>query len=66
MLKQKQIEMLIGTLPGIEKSEEDQTRRIGELDRELRQMEGERRMVVEEKGRLLERVEAVIAQVRRI
>ncbi|MCJ1474454.1 RNA polymerase II mediator complex subunit [Lambiella insularis] len=66
VLKQKQIEALINTLPGIEKSEEDQTRRIKELDVELRQMEEERREVVEEKERLLERVEAVIAQVKRV
>ena len=64
--KQKQIEALIDSLPGLEKSEEDQVRRIQELDRELKDMEEERKGVVEERERLLDRVENVIVKVRRV
>lgn len=43
MLKEQQIEYLIQSLPGIGSSEQDQERRIRELQEELRVVEKERR-----------------------
>ncbi|MCJ1402421.1 RNA polymerase II mediator complex subunit [Xylographa trunciseda] len=66
VLKQKQIEALIGALPGIEKSEEEQKGRIRGLEAELRRMARERVEVVREKEMLVRRVEDVIVKVRRV
>ena len=66
MLKEQQIEYLIGVLPGIEKSEQEQEERIKVLAAELREVEKERREIVGEKEELVERLDRVIAGVRRV
>ncbi|MCJ1395065.1 RNA polymerase II mediator complex subunit [Xylographa bjoerkii] len=66
VLKQKQIEALIGALPGIETSEEEQNRRLRGLEGGLRRMAEEREEVVREKERLVRMVEDVIVKVRRV
>ncbi|MCJ1256464.1 RNA polymerase II mediator complex subunit [Lignoscripta atroalba] len=66
VLKEQQIEYLIGVLPGIEKSEQEQEERIKVLAAELREVEKERREIVGEKEELVERLDRVIAGVRRV
>ena len=67
ILKQQQIEILIKSLPSIEKSEGEQMERIRGLEGELRGLEGEggeRERVWEDKERLVEMVEGVVGRVR--
>lgn len=59
----KEIEYLIDMLPGLEKSEESQVKRIRQLEEELRVVEGERKGAVEEREKWLGRLEEVIARV---
>ncbi|KAI4243904.1 MAG: hypothetical protein L6R40_003286 [Gallowayella cf. fulva] len=61
--KVKEIEYLIDMLPGLEKSEESQVKRIRQLEEELRVVEGERKGAVEEREKWLGRLEEVIARV---
>lgn len=57
-----QIEYLIGVLPGVETSAQEQEERIGELERE-KEVEGERGRAVAELEAWRERVEGVIGGV---
>lgn len=60
VLKEQQIEVLVASLPGLDKSEKEQVERMKELERELESLEGERLAAVEEKERLVRRVEGKI------
>lgn len=65
VLKVKEIEELVGTLPGLDKNEEVQRERIRELDGELKVAEQERRRAVGEREMWLGKVEEAIATVGR-
>ncbi|KAI9044102.1 med21 domain-containing protein [Aspergillus affinis] len=65
VIKEQQIEYLISVLPGIDSSEEQQERRIKELEKELRGMEEEREERMRELGRLRRRLEGVLGAVER-
>lgn len=65
ILKEQQIEYLISVLPGLENSEKDQERMIGELEEELRVAEERRREAVREKEEVLARLEGVIRSIKR-
>lgn len=60
VIKGAQIEQLVSELPGIGTSEEQQERRIRELEGELREMEGRRREKRREMRALVGRLEGVI------
>ena len=66
ILKQKQIEAIIATLPDIGRSEGEQEARIRELEQELQEVEGERAGLVGMKEHLLNRVDSVIGVVKRV
>ncbi|MCJ1229499.1 RNA polymerase II mediator complex subunit [Toensbergia leucococca] len=65
ILKQRQIEYLIGVLPGLDSSERDQEERIRVLEGELRAAESERGEAVREKEEWLRVLDGVIGGVRR-
>ncbi|KAL9004887.1 MAG: hypothetical protein Q9188_002293, partial [Gyalolechia gomerana] len=65
VLKVKEIEELVGTLPGLDKNEEAQRKRIRELDTELKLAEEERRRAVGEREMWVGKVEGAIARVGR-
>ncbi|KAJ4353544.1 RNA polymerase II mediator complex subunit [Didymosphaeria variabile] len=60
VLKEQQIEVLIASLPGLDKSEAEQVARMKELEKELEGLEGERLRAVEEKEALVKKVEGKI------
>lgn len=60
LLKEQQIEVLIGSLPGLHSSEAEQIERMRELERELEELEGERLKAVKEKEELVKLVEGRI------
>ncbi|KAL5411096.1 hypothetical protein PMIN04_010382 [Paraphaeosphaeria minitans] len=62
VLKEQQLEVLVASLPGLDKSEAEQVARMKELERELEGLEGERLRAVEEKEALLRRVEGKIVK----
>ncbi|RDW90364.1 med21 domain-containing protein [Aspergillus mulundensis] len=63
VIKEQQIEYLISVLPGIGSSEQEQERRIRELEGELREVEEERERKVRELRVLRRRVEGVLGAV---
>lgn len=65
VIKEQQIEYLISVLPGIDSSEEQQERRIKELEKELRGAEEEREERMRELGRLRKRLEGMLGAVDR-
>ncbi|KIW02178.1 uncharacterized protein PV09_06341 [Verruconis gallopava] len=65
VLKQAQIEALIESLPGLGNSQEDQEKRIEELEGELKEVQVLREQARIEKERLLSTVEAKILSARR-
>lgn len=65
ILKSQQIEVLIDSLPGIGISEEDQMKRVEELDRELQQVEQQRRAAIEAKDQLMRKCDDLILQLAR-
>jgi len=65
IIKEQQIEALIHSLPGIDRSEEVQVRRIKELEVELKKAEVRRREAVAEKEKVEERLDEVIVGIRR-
>ena len=64
VIKEQQIEALIGSLPGIGTSEREQEERIRELEAQLRAVEGERVEAAREKRELLRRLDEVIVGVK--
>lgn len=66
IVKSKQIEVLITSLPGIGVSEEEQKNRLLNLEQQLKEAEAERLKAVEEKELARERLESVIVNLRRI
>jgi mediator of RNA polymerase II transcription subunit 21 len=66
VLKEQQIEFLIETLPGLGNSQEDQEKRIKELEGQLREVESERAVAEKERAQLVELVEGRILGVRRV
>ncbi|KAI5288656.1 RNA polymerase II mediator complex subunit [Ascosphaera aggregata] len=65
ILKEQQFEYLVGMLPGAERSEDEQVRRIKELGEELRGVEWERTRKREELRVLREKVEGLLGAVDR-
>ncbi|KAL8693736.1 MAG: hypothetical protein Q9218_001481 [Villophora microphyllina] len=65
ILKVKQIEELVGTLPGLERNEEVQRERLKELEQELKMMEEERKGAVGEREKWVGVLEGVISRVGR-
>ncbi|KAL8889700.1 MAG: hypothetical protein Q9215_003054 [Flavoplaca cf. flavocitrina] len=64
--KVQEIEYLTGTLPGLDKSEESQVKKIRELEQELRRVEEERKAAVGERKKCLGVLEEVIGKVGRV
>ncbi|PYI07588.1 hypothetical protein BO78DRAFT_366277 [Aspergillus sclerotiicarbonarius CBS 121057] len=65
VIKEQQIEYLVSVLPGIGSSEEEQERRIRELEGELRVVEGEREKRRRELGELRRRLGGVLGVLER-
>jgi len=66
IVKSKQIEVLVTSLPGIGVSEEDQQNRLRSLEAQLREAEEERQKSIEEREKARERLEAVVVGLRRV
>lgn len=66
IVKSKQIEVLIQSLPGIGVSEEEQQGRLRSLEQQLKEAEQERVRAIEDKERARERLETVIVKLRRV
>jgi mediator of RNA polymerase II transcription subunit 21 len=66
VLKTKQIEVLVASLPGIGVSEQDQKDRLLKLEGELLAAEEERKKSIVEKERLLEEFDTVVRGLRRV
>ncbi|TGZ84399.1 hypothetical protein EX30DRAFT_338929 [Ascodesmis nigricans] len=66
VLKVKQIETLIATLPGIGISQEAQEERLKELQARLQEAEKERIEAVKERERARERLESIVVGLRRV
>ncbi|KAF3937402.1 hypothetical protein ABW19_dt0206973 [Dactylella cylindrospora] len=66
VLKTKQIEVLIASLPGIGVSEDDQKERLKQLGRELAVAEEERKKSIEEKEKLLVEFDEVVRSLKRV
>ena len=60
LVKEAQIEVLIASLPGIEKGEEDQAKELEGLEVQLREAEEERQEALSERQLWLEKLEEVI------
>jgi mediator of RNA polymerase II transcription subunit 21 len=63
ILKTKEIDLLIGSLPGIGVSEEQQIQRLEKLENELQEVEKRRREAVKRKEELQKRLDEVIQTV---
>jgi mediator of RNA polymerase II transcription subunit 21 len=59
-LKTKEIDLLIGSLPGIGVSEEQQLQRLERLEAELQEVQKKRQDVVKRKENLQKRLDEVI------
>ena len=66
VIKEQQIEYLIEVLPGIGRGEEDQDKKIRELEERLREVEIRRKEAVEVKEKCVERLNGTIGRIRRI
>ena len=60
ILKTKEIDLLVGSLPGIGVSEEQQIERLDRLERELQDVERRRLQAVRRKEELQKRLDEVI------
>ncbi|KAI5779329.1 mediator complex, subunit Med21 [Geopyxis carbonaria] len=66
IVKCKQVEVLITSLPGIGVSEEEQEGRLRNLEAMAREAEEERKQAAEERERAREKLEKVLANLRRV
>jgi mediator of RNA polymerase II transcription subunit 21 len=66
ILKEQQLEYLISMLPGLDNSENDQQKRMKELEEELKAAEEERQRALKEKEEVLAKLETVIRSIKRI
>ena len=66
IVKTKQIEVLITSLPGIGVSEEEQKERLRTLEEQLRDAEEERVRAALEREEARERLESVVVKLRRV
>jgi mediator of RNA polymerase II transcription subunit 21 len=65
ILKEQQIEYLISMLPGLDNSENDQQKRMKELEEDLKVAEEERLRALKEKEEVLTKLETVIRSIKR-
>ncbi len=65
IVKEQQVELLISSLPGLDNSERDQERLIGELEEELAAAEEQRLEAVKEKEEVLKKIDQVLQMIRR-
>jgi mediator of RNA polymerase II transcription subunit 21 len=65
IIKSAQIQILVQSLPGIGHSEQEQEQRLRELEVEMKEAEEERLKALEEREKMLARVEAVLIKGRR-
>ncbi|CZT06166.1 probable component of RNA polymerase II holoenzyme [Rhynchosporium agropyri] len=65
VLKEQQIELLISLLPGLENSEKDQECMIRQLEKEIKEQDEIHKVALKENKETLERLEAVIRDVKR-
>ncbi|EPE31004.1 Mediator hinge subcomplex-like protein [Glarea lozoyensis ATCC 20868] len=65
IVKEQQIEYLISMLPGLENSENDQEKRMKELEEELKVAEEERQQALKEKEEVLTKLEGIIRSIKR-
>ena len=63
ILKTKEIDLLIGSLPGIGVSEEQQIQRLEKLEEQLQEVEKKRKDAVERKEQLQKRLDDLIQTV---
>lgn len=66
VMKEQQIEYLIKVLPGIGNSAQDQNDRIKQLEQQLKDLEGSSKQAAEERDEMLEMVEKVALDCRRV
>ncbi|KAI6866538.1 hypothetical protein KC343_g3322 [Hortaea werneckii] len=66
VLQEQQMEVLINSLPGLERNEAEQVQRMRELEAELREVEAERVKAEEERVKMLDALGGVMVGARRI
>jgi mediator of RNA polymerase II transcription subunit 21 len=65
IVKARQIELLIDSLPGIGNNEEEQMEKVKELEKKLQEVESERIQALKEKEQLLRQCDNLILAVTR-
>lgn len=65
MLKEREIELLIMALPGLDNTEKDQERYIKDLEEDLKAAEAQRQEALKEKDQILSQLDALIRSIRR-
>jgi mediator of RNA polymerase II transcription subunit 21 len=65
VLKEREIELLIMALPGLDNTEKDQERYIKDLEEDLKAAEAQRQEALKEKDQILSQLDALIRSIRR-